>query len=142
MLNTKYLITQDTSRNYSMVANQTACGHAWFVKSVRLVADADKEMQAYSNTIPGSEISYDMVPIPGSKFKMGSPEDEPGRKPDESPQHEVEVGAFWMGKTTVTWNEFELFMYPNEEKKTRETKNVDPAVNALTDATTRPATCR
>ena len=26
--------------------------------------------------------------------------------------HEVEIAPFWMGKIEVTWNEFELFMYP------------------------------
>jgi len=98
----------------------------------------EKEMKPYTATIPGSEISYDMVPIPGGKFKMGSPENEAGRKPDESPQHEVEVSPFWMEKCTVTWNEFELFMYPNEEKKAREAKKLDPALNALTDAVTHP----
>lgn len=99
---------------------------------------AAADMKPYSTTIPGSDVSYDMVPIPAGKFKMGSPDNEAGRKPDEGPQHEVEIAAFWMGKCEVTWNEFELFMYPNEEKKTREGKNVDPAINALTDATTRP----
>jgi len=38
----------------------------------------------------------------------------------------------------VTWNEFELFMYPNEEKKLRESKNLSADLNALTDATARP----
>ncbi|MEA3212636.1 MAG: hypothetical protein QOE70_5693 [Chthoniobacter sp.] len=92
----------------------------------------------YTATIAGSEVSYDMVPIPGGKFKMGSPDNEPGRKPDESPVHEVEIAPFWMGKTEVTWNEFELFMYPNEEKRTREAKKLDPALNVLTDGVTRP----
>jgi formylglycine-generating enzyme required for sulfatase activity len=96
------------------------------------------EMKPYTATIPGSEISFEMLPIPGGKFKMGSPENEPGHKPDESPQHEVEIAPFWMEKFTVTWNEFELFMYPNEEKKARETKKLDPALNALTDAVTHP----
>ena len=32
------------------------------------------EMQAYTTKIPGTEVSYDMVPIPGGKFQMGSPE--------------------------------------------------------------------
>jgi len=99
---------------------------------------AEADMKPYTATIPGSEITYDMVPIPGGKFKMGSPENEPGHKPDESPQHEVEVSPFWMEKCTVTWNEFELFMYPNEEKKARETKKLDPALNAMTDAVTHP----
>jgi formylglycine-generating enzyme required for sulfatase activity len=79
-----------------------------------------------------------MVPIPGGKFKMGSPDTEAGRKPDEGPVHEVEIAPFWMQKFEVTWNSFELFMYPNEEKRTREPKKLDPALNALTDAVTRP----
>jgi len=101
-------------------------------------AATEAEMKPYSTTIAGTDVSYDMVPIPGGKFKMGSPDSEAGHKPDESPQHEVQISPFWMGKCEVTWSEFELFMYPNEEKKTREGKNVDPAINALTDATTRP----
>jgi formylglycine-generating enzyme required for sulfatase activity len=96
------------------------------------------EMKPYSAPIPGSDVVYEMLPIPGGKFKMGSPENEPGRKPDEGPQHEVEISPFWMEKYEVTWNEFELFMYPNEEKKTRESKKLDPALNTLTDAVTRP----
>ena len=96
------------------------------------------EMKPVTATIAGSDVSYELLPIPAGKFKMGSPENEAGRKPDEGPQHEVEVEAFWMGKTEVTWNEFELFMYPNEEKKSREPKKLDPALNALTDAVTRP----
>jgi formylglycine-generating enzyme required for sulfatase activity len=99
---------------------------------------SEKDMKPYTTTIPGSEISFDMVPIPGGKFKMGSSDNEPGHKPDESPVHEVEVAPFWMEKCTVTWNEFELFMYPNEEKKARETKKLDPLLNALTDAVTHP----
>jgi len=59
-----------------------------------------------------------MVPIPGSKFKMGSPDNEPGHKPRRKPAaRSRKIAPFWMEKCTVTWNEFELFMYPNEEKK-------------------------
>jgi formylglycine-generating enzyme required for sulfatase activity len=96
------------------------------------------DMKQYATTIPGSDVSFEMLPIPGGKYKMGSPSGEKGRKDDEGPQHEVEVSAFWMGKTEVTWNEFELFMYPSEEKKTREAKKLSPALNALTDASARP----
>ncbi len=96
------------------------------------------EMKPYTNNIAGSEVSYDMVPIPGGKFKMGSPANEAGRKDDEGPVHEVEVAPFWMGKHEVPWIEVELFMYPTEEKKSREAKKLDPALNALTDAVTHP----
>jgi formylglycine-generating enzyme required for sulfatase activity len=99
---------------------------------------SEKEMKAYASTIPGTDVSFEMLPIPGGKFKMGSPDSEAGRKPDEGPQRTVEIAPFWMGKCEVTWNEFELFMYPTEEKRIRSAHKVDPALNELTDASTRP----
>ena len=120
-----------------------------------------QEMKVFTTTIPGTDVSYDMVPIPAGKFKMGSPASEKGRDltastpeklaaakkklgwpegmtSDEGPVHEVEIAPFWMGKCEVTWNEFELFMYPAEERKIREAKKLDPALNAVTDAVSRP----
>ena len=43
------------------------------------------EMKAYVETIPGTDLKFDMVPIPGGTFVMGSPADEPNRSPDEGP---------------------------------------------------------
>jgi len=59
MLNTKYVITTDTSHNYNMVTNPTACGHAWFVKSIKIAKDADEEMQAISSFAPKDEAIVD-----------------------------------------------------------------------------------
>jgi hypothetical protein len=59
MLNTKYIITQDTGRNYRMINNETACGHAWFVKNVKFAANADQEMQAISSFAPKDEAIVD-----------------------------------------------------------------------------------
>ena len=42
-------------------------------------------MKPYTTTIPGTDVSFDMVPIPGGKFKMGSPENEKGRKRGRRP---------------------------------------------------------
>ena len=39
----------------------------------------------------GTDVQYEMVPIPGGKFKLGSPAAEKGRKPDEGPQVAVEI---------------------------------------------------
>jgi formylglycine-generating enzyme required for sulfatase activity len=64
----------------------------------------------YSQKIPGTEISFEMVPVPGGKFKLGSPAGEKDRKPDEGPQIEVELAPFWIGKHEVTWAEYKLFM--------------------------------
>jgi formylglycine-generating enzyme required for sulfatase activity len=98
----------------------------------------EKTMQAYTGTIAGTDATYEMVPIPGGKFKLGSPEAESGRKPDEGPAREVQIEPFWMGKYEVTWNEYDLFMYPNEEKKVRAAKQIAESLNTLTDGVTRP----
>lgn len=59
MLNTKYIISQDKSQNLGMYANPTACGHAWFVKSIKLVDNSDQEMQAISTFAPKDEAIVD-----------------------------------------------------------------------------------
>ena len=68
------------------------------------------EMKPYTQTIPGADASFDMVPIPGGTFRMGSPSNEDKRRDDEGPQFEVEVEPFYMGKYEVTWSEYEPFL--------------------------------
>jgi len=67
------------------------------------------EMKPYTETIPGTGIKFDMVPIPGGTYLRGSPETEADRGEDEGPQHPVAIKPFWMGKCEVTWDEFDLF---------------------------------
>ena len=95
-------------------------------------------MKPYAEKIPGTDVAFDLVIIPGGTFQMGSPEGESGRSADEGPQRPVQISPFWMGKCEVTWNEFELFMYPTEEKRIRLGYKVDPKLNELTDASGRP----
>jgi formylglycine-generating enzyme required for sulfatase activity len=47
-------------------------------------------------------IGIEMVAIPGGRFWMGSPDGEELREKHESPQHEVSVPDFFLGKFTVT----------------------------------------
>jgi formylglycine-generating enzyme required for sulfatase activity len=47
-------------------------------------------------------VSIDMVYIPGGTFEMGSLATEEGHQKSESPQHSVNVPAFFMGKYPVT----------------------------------------
>src|ERR1051325_1801289 len=109
----------------------------------RIVANAtvktQSEMKPYTNMIPGTGIKYAMVPIPGGEFVMGSPKTEAGRKPDEGPQHKVKIAPFWMGQYEVTWAEYELFMFPDEEKRTRMTVPTDAGGDKLGDAVTHPS---
>jgi len=60
MLNTKYIITADQKTGAaSMQANATACGHAWFVRSIKYADNADQEMQAISSFDPKNEAIVD-----------------------------------------------------------------------------------
>jgi formylglycine-generating enzyme required for sulfatase activity len=93
----------------------------------------------FTDSVPDTEAKWEMVYIPGGEFLMGSPEDEPGRKPDEGPQHKVQVRPFWIGKCEVTWDEFysfwkdeDLLVGDKPESLPEEFKNIGP------DALTRP----
>lgn len=103
-----------------------------------LSVKSSDQMKPYSQEIPGTGVKFDMVPIPGGDFLMGSPGSEPGRKPDEGPQHRVVIAPFWMGTCEVTWNEYELFMYPIEEKKIRASHSYDQSPFPAADAVSRP----
>jgi formylglycine-generating enzyme len=67
-------------------------------------------MVPYKAKIPGTDAEYEMVPIPGGRYKIGSPDSEKDRKADEGPQFEVEIKPFWMGKYEVTWSEYKSYM--------------------------------
>lgn len=59
------------------------------------------EAQYFSEDL-GNNVTMDMVLIPAGKFLMGSPETEKRRSNSESPQRQVTVASFFMGKYTVT----------------------------------------
>lgn len=52
--------------------------------------------------------------IPGGTFLMGSPDNEPGRNPqDEGPVHAVTLDGFWMGRHPVTQAQWQILMGNN-----------------------------
>jgi formylglycine-generating enzyme required for sulfatase activity len=50
----------------------------------------------------GSTAGLDMVSIPGGRFTMGSPVDEPERQGNEGPQHHVTLAPFFISASPVT----------------------------------------
>jgi len=98
---------------------------------------SETDMAKYTESIPGTRVEFDMLPIPSGTFLMGSPESEAKRNADEGPQVEVQLAPFWMGKCEVTWNEYELFMYP-EEMNRLQLLSGDKTTYPLADAVTKP----
>lgn len=99
------------------------------------------ELKPYTEAIPGTELKFEMLPIKGGTFTMGSPESEAKRNNDEGPQHKVELAPFWMGKLEVTWDEYDQFAFSMDLKK-KKREGVDaakqPATEKASDAVTRP----
>lgn len=99
------------------------------------------DMKPYTETIPGTSVKFDMVPIPGGVFTMGSPEDEENRSEDEGPTHKVELAPFWMGKHEVTWDEYDEFAFSMDlKRKAREKVDLaaQPESEKGADAVSRP----
>jgi len=91
----------------------------------------------FTEKVPGSTISFNMVAIPGGKFKIGSPENESYRRPDEGPMKEIELSPFYMAEVEVTWNEFLVFYsQTGREGRTTDVKS-NPAVGEV-DAISGP----
>jgi formylglycine-generating enzyme required for sulfatase activity len=58
-----------------------------------------------------NSLGMKLVLIPPGRFLMGTPEDEPGRKPDEGPRHEVVITEpFLLGSHEVTVGQFSMFV--------------------------------
>ena len=72
----------------------------------------------------GDSVDLEMVAIPAGEFLMGSPDDEPERYGDESPQHSVSISSFFMGRYPVTQAQWRVVAgFPRVERDL----NADPS---------------
>ena len=93
------------------------------------IKDEAAPPKPYKQTIPGTDASYEMLPVPAGEFTMGTPAGEKSRGADEGPQRKVKLDAFWMGKYEVTWDEYRLFMLAQQSERGKDT---------VVDAVSRP----
>lgn len=90
----------------------------------------------YTELIPGTTVSFEMVAVPGGTFEMGSPDSEDFRRQDEGPAHSVTVSPFWMGRIEVTWDEFEAWYGATRSEGRTDTRVTEAnGLDALTGAT-------
>jgi formylglycine-generating enzyme required for sulfatase activity len=97
-------------------------------------AKDEKGMKPYKESIykdANSEVSIELVPIPGGKYRAGASEEEfkkfnaedKDAKYDEGPQHDVQIEPFWMGKCEITWEQYEQWSM-ELDKQRRKANNV------------------
>ncbi|MDB9523027.1 SUMF1/EgtB/PvdO family nonheme iron enzyme [Dolichospermum circinale CS-1225] len=77
------------------------------------IVNQENHQAKYFKEDLGNNITLDMVQIPGGSFMMGSSESEKGRYKSESPQHQVNVPGFSMGKFVVTQEQYQQIMGNN-----------------------------
>jgi len=103
------------------------------------------EFSTYTETIPGTEVAFNMIAVPGGTFSMGSPADEQFRNDDESALRTVEITSFWMGEIELTWREFDVYYRETSVKgktyegavqaETASQSSDEPEVDAVTGPT-------
>lgn len=98
---------------------------SFFISVAQPVAE---DFKSYDQAVPASALHFNMVPIPGGSFLMGSTAKEKSRKPDEGPQRKVIISPFWMGALEVSRDEFDVFY-----------KDENTSQNSKVDAVTRPS---
>lgn len=66
---------------------------------------ADKPLEPYTETLPGTDITFEMVPVPAGvvDVSVAAADGEPAYAA-------VKLPAFWVGKCEVTWAEYRQYM--------------------------------
>lgn len=77
---------------------------------------------SFTEKIPNTTVSFNMVAIEGGAFRMGSSGDEHLRDEDEGPVRTVSISPFFMGELEVTWDAFWTFY-----SQTMSEGRIDPA---------------
>lgn len=67
-------------------------------------------MVTYSQRIPGTDIEFEMLPVPGGSFLFGASDGDAGKKEDEQPAVKIEVSPMWVAKTETRWAEYKEYM--------------------------------
>lgn len=72
-------------------------------------AESAPSFEAYVESIPGTTVRFDMMPVKGGVLAPDAPKAESGKDVPVVP-----VAPFFMGKHEVTWDEFEAFYLTKE----------------------------
>ena len=83
---------------------------ACFVASVAEVS-AQNAGDVRTQSVPGTEVTFDLAFVPAGSFLIGSSDNEAGRDDDEGPQRTVRLSAFWMSTTEATYDAFAVFRF-------------------------------
>jgi formylglycine-generating enzyme required for sulfatase activity len=90
---------------------------------------AEESSRSSVETIPGTLVKFEMVSIPGATVAVADPA-KPGAQRQET------VAPFAIGKTEVTWDEYDVFVF---QLDLPEEKRTPPPPKGHPDAASRPS---
>jgi len=129
-LNAGHYIEGYTHGSNSTFGNVSSAAKEIFAEPTKVT-----EFKNYTEHIPKSPVSFNMIAIPGGEFKIGSPDDEPFRKDDEGPARMVELSPFYMAEIEVSWEEYLAFYIQTAaEGRTTDTEGLRNRSAVKTDA--------
>lgn len=76
-----------------------------------------KPLKAFTQNIPGTTVKFDMIPVPGGTYTITDPKT---GKPKQ-----VTLKPFYIGKTEVTWDEYDVFVHKLDAPETQKTGRAD-----------------
>ncbi|MEL6941421.1 MAG: SUMF1/EgtB/PvdO family nonheme iron enzyme [Bacteroidota bacterium] len=89
----------------------------------------------YTQKIPETEVSFEMIFVKGGNFEMGLPEDHDWYEEQEGKPISVKVAPFWMGKYEVSFDEFTHFQYRNQDTDATSAEKIKYSADAITRPT-------
>lgn len=101
------------------------------LSNIKVLPETDPlPFEEFSQSIQGTDVSLEMVPVPGGQFTMGS--DEYGGR------HEVELDSFWISKFEITWDLYNQFANASPEDLRRDVFKMFYDVDIDADAISSP----
>lgn len=94
-----------------------------FVVVVSAAGSSARQFEQYREPIAGTLVGFDMMPVSGGTVTIPDPAAPSGGLL-------VEVAPFWIGKTEVTWDEFDVWMLALD---------IEPERRGGIDAESRPS---
>src|SRR4051794_14183951 len=97
----------------TLAARHSVLGLVSLLITLLRPAVAANAPEPYTETMPGTLVSFEMVPVPAGTMTSSS-----GGAP-------VKVGPFWIGKTEVTWDAYDIFVFRLDLTEQQKAEGVD-----------------
>lgn len=65
-------------------------------------------LSSFTECIPGTLVKFDMIAVPGGEIELPDPAKKGSTK-------RIKIAPFWIGKTEVTWDEYDVFVFRLDE---------------------------